>query len=302
MRRSDVLLLNRRRIKPWKCRRSAPEPSRIPRADFGSSLSSTTRPRGTSPSSILTAIGIPSDRLGVTPPEQIEGGQGMVLSIGCPDEKRPRQGPKTSAASSAASFIASECENEWAVGSKQWQGDAGRRRLGCWAAGDLPMNWRHRIAVALANARVPRRHSALRGRRPVRQDVPSFARRGSRGPLGAAGARVQRQGPDGILHVSSWPQVRGPRRGLLGPRRVARDLGPGAWRADHAPGVRRLPPGHRVEVGREDLASAGGQGPRLGNPAPLRRTRRRSVWALDGIAGVPDHRGGLRRLHHGRPA
>jgi hypothetical protein len=36
---------------------------------------------------LLTQIGIPNDRLGVTPPEQIEGGQGMILSIGCPDEK-----------------------------------------------------------------------------------------------------------------------------------------------------------------------------------------------------------------------
>ena len=36
---------------------------------------------------LLMQIGIPNDRLGVTPPEQIEGGQGMVLSIGCPDEK-----------------------------------------------------------------------------------------------------------------------------------------------------------------------------------------------------------------------
>ena len=35
---------------------------------------------------LLTQIGIPNDRLGVTPPEQIEGGQGMILSIGCPDE------------------------------------------------------------------------------------------------------------------------------------------------------------------------------------------------------------------------
>lgn len=35
---------------------------------------------------LLTQIGVPSDRLGVTPPEQIEGGQGMVLSIACPDE------------------------------------------------------------------------------------------------------------------------------------------------------------------------------------------------------------------------
>lgn len=36
---------------------------------------------------MLTAIGIPNDRLGVTPPDQLENGQGMILSIGCPDEK-----------------------------------------------------------------------------------------------------------------------------------------------------------------------------------------------------------------------
>jgi hypothetical protein len=32
----------------------------------------------------LTVLGVPNDRLGVTPPDQIQGGQGMVLSIGCP--------------------------------------------------------------------------------------------------------------------------------------------------------------------------------------------------------------------------
>jgi len=36
---------------------------------------------------LLTQIGVPNDHLGVTPPEQIEGGQGMILSIACPDEK-----------------------------------------------------------------------------------------------------------------------------------------------------------------------------------------------------------------------
>jgi len=35
---------------------------------------------------LLTQIGVPNDRMGVTPPEQIEGGQGMILSVGCPDE------------------------------------------------------------------------------------------------------------------------------------------------------------------------------------------------------------------------
>lgn len=34
---------------------------------------------------LLTALGIPGDRLGVTPPERIEGGQGMLLSISIPD-------------------------------------------------------------------------------------------------------------------------------------------------------------------------------------------------------------------------
>jgi len=36
---------------------------------------------------LLTAIGIPSDGLGVTPSDMIEGGQGTILSIGCPNEK-----------------------------------------------------------------------------------------------------------------------------------------------------------------------------------------------------------------------
>jgi hypothetical protein len=42
--------------------------------------------QGNSTIQLLTALGIPNDRLGVTPPERIEGGQGMVLSIACPDE------------------------------------------------------------------------------------------------------------------------------------------------------------------------------------------------------------------------
>jgi hypothetical protein len=40
---------------------------------------------------LLMQIGIPNDKLGVTPPEQIEGGQGMILSIACPDEKKLAQ-------------------------------------------------------------------------------------------------------------------------------------------------------------------------------------------------------------------
>ena len=32
---------------------------------------------------LLVQLGVPSDRLGVTTPERIEGGQGMILSIPC---------------------------------------------------------------------------------------------------------------------------------------------------------------------------------------------------------------------------
>ncbi|MFO0950916.1 MAG: hypothetical protein U0835_07125 [Isosphaeraceae bacterium] len=32
---------------------------------------------------LLTVLGIKGDRIGVTPPEQIEGGQGMVLAVSC---------------------------------------------------------------------------------------------------------------------------------------------------------------------------------------------------------------------------
>lgn len=34
---------------------------------------------------VLTTMGVPSDRLGVTPPERIATGQGMVLSVACPE-------------------------------------------------------------------------------------------------------------------------------------------------------------------------------------------------------------------------
>jgi hypothetical protein len=36
---------------------------------------------------LLTSLGTANDQLGVTPPDHIEGGQGMLLSIGCHDEK-----------------------------------------------------------------------------------------------------------------------------------------------------------------------------------------------------------------------
>ena len=66
----------------------------------------------------LTAIGIPSDQLGVTPPERIEGGQGMILPSAAPTRNR-FPGPRTSAASSAASSIASGCESRAARRPRQ---------------------------------------------------------------------------------------------------------------------------------------------------------------------------------------
>ncbi|WP_435016846.1 hypothetical protein TA3x_004427 [Tundrisphaera sp. TA3] len=39
---------------------------------------------------LVTSLGVPSDRLGITPPELIEGGQGMILSIACPEALRHR--------------------------------------------------------------------------------------------------------------------------------------------------------------------------------------------------------------------
>lgn len=33
----------------------------------------------------LTGLGIPNDRLGITPPERLDNGQGMVLAIPCLD-------------------------------------------------------------------------------------------------------------------------------------------------------------------------------------------------------------------------
>lgn len=43
--------------------------------------------QGNSAIQLLTTLGVPNDHLGVTPPERIETGQGMILSIACPDER-----------------------------------------------------------------------------------------------------------------------------------------------------------------------------------------------------------------------
>ena len=39
---------------------------------------------------LLTAMGVLDEQLGVTPPERIDGGQGLLLSIVCPDSLRTK--------------------------------------------------------------------------------------------------------------------------------------------------------------------------------------------------------------------
>ncbi len=43
--------------------------------------------QGNSAIQLLTSLGVPNDRLGVTPPERLESRQGMVLSISLPDDR-----------------------------------------------------------------------------------------------------------------------------------------------------------------------------------------------------------------------
>jgi hypothetical protein len=47
--------------------------------------------QGNSTIQLLTTLGVPNDALGVTPPERIETGQGMVLAIACRDEAMAAQ-------------------------------------------------------------------------------------------------------------------------------------------------------------------------------------------------------------------
>lgn len=65
-------------VRPGKVKSSDPMPRVL--AFFPNSA------QGNSVIQVLAGLGVPADRLGVTPPDQIEGGQGMLLSIPCPDE------------------------------------------------------------------------------------------------------------------------------------------------------------------------------------------------------------------------
>jgi hypothetical protein len=75
---SEVLLMETPQIRPGLV--TTPDTKRRVVAFFRNSAS------GNLAIQLLTAVGVPNDRLGVTPPEQIEHGQGMILSIACPDE------------------------------------------------------------------------------------------------------------------------------------------------------------------------------------------------------------------------
>jgi hypothetical protein len=65
-------------VRPGKVTHTEPVPRVI--AFFHNSA------QGNSAVQLLVGMGIPSDQLGLTPPEQIERGQGMLLSIPCPTE------------------------------------------------------------------------------------------------------------------------------------------------------------------------------------------------------------------------
>ncbi|QEH32962.1 hypothetical protein OJF2_14540 [Aquisphaera giovannonii] len=67
-------------VRPGSVR--SPEPKRRVLAYFANAA------EGNLAIQLLTAIGVPNDRLGVTPPDRMEGGYGMILSIGCTDEKQ----------------------------------------------------------------------------------------------------------------------------------------------------------------------------------------------------------------------
>ena len=69
-----------------------------------------------------------------------------------------------------------------------------------------------------------------------------------------------------------------------------------------ARGVSRLSLITEWKWGERTWLPEGQECPRLGDLAPLRRARRGRGGTLDGVAGMPDHRRGLRRLHHGQPA
>ena len=206
---------------------------------------------------ILTSLGTPNDRLGVTPPDQIEGGQGMILSIGCQDEKSLAKAEDV-------------C-----------------RKLG----GQLHRQRLRRSRLSRDQTTLPETLPAIVGlvsmhHRPVSEQSLVACRPVSSPALLCNPARVQgprtfRPLPSTCPAVHSGPPVLvfngkdltgfytylhdhkydRPRQGLHRPRRAAAHLGPGVRRSDHAPGVCRLSPHYRMEVGRNDMAPEGAEMP-----------------------------------------
>ncbi len=64
-------------VRPGKVEESGPMPRVV--AYFPNSA------QGNLAIQVVVGLGVPSDQLGVTPPDRIQGGQGMVLSIPCPN-------------------------------------------------------------------------------------------------------------------------------------------------------------------------------------------------------------------------
>jgi hypothetical protein len=76
--RTEVCPMENPQVRPGKVTHTEPMPRVV--AFFYNAA------QGNSVIQLLTAMGVPNDRLGVTPPERLETGQGMVLSIACPDD------------------------------------------------------------------------------------------------------------------------------------------------------------------------------------------------------------------------
>ena len=229
-------------------------------------------------------IGIPNDRLGVTPPEQIEGGQGMVLSIGCPDEKswpRSSRSAALKAAGSTASAIDRDTRCLASCGAPRDAVTIVAIRMRCIVAG---------LGLAVA---------ALAADGPA-QEIPSFAREVPRIRTGEPIFQFNGKDLTGFYTYLHEHKYDDPAKVFTVHDGMIRISGEEFGGLTTQGRVSRLSPGRGMEVGRADLRIAEAERPRLGDPAPLRRARRRGRGQLDGVAGMPDHRRGLRRLHHGR--
>ena len=226
---------------------------------------------------LLTALGVPNDRLGVTPPEQIEHGQGMLLSIACPDEswlaagrgglpaERRRDPPPTPLTDARPPpRIPTDARPD--------------RPDRCLALPGLAAAGRRRTARTSRRspATCPRSRRASRSSTFNGKDLTGFY---------AYTKDHKYDDPNKVFTVKD---------GMI--RVSGEEFGGLATCGNFADY-------HLVvewKWGEQTWAPREGQGARLGHPAPLRRARRRGGRAVDGVDRVPDHRRGLRRLPHGR--